>query len=185
MPTGGSRCGGRPACRHPGCRSTSLQRLGRDLQRYLPLRADIDTLEWEVEVLLALTGGQVLTSLPEVASTRAAAFAVHRPPTHVSSAEDPTSLRPRALSSRKAAADGDGQASYAAHLTARRRKLACRPFALGRPLRRTRNGVASRRRSARRTRRPALPTHPYDIRASPRFTTGRPPPTCRATTPRP
>ena len=56
------------------------QRLGRDLQRYLLLRTDIDTLEREIEVLLALTDGQVLTSLPGVASTRAAAFAVHSLP---------------------------------------------------------------------------------------------------------
>jgi len=54
--------------------------LGRDLQRYLLLRTDIDTLEREIEVLLALTDGQVLTSLPGVASTRAAAFAVHSLP---------------------------------------------------------------------------------------------------------
>lgn len=56
------------------------QRLGRDLQRYLLLRADIDTLEHEIEVLLAGTDGQVLTSLPGVASNRAAAFAVHSLP---------------------------------------------------------------------------------------------------------
>ena len=36
------------------------QRLGRDVQRYLLLRADIDALEHEIESLLATTDGQVL-----------------------------------------------------------------------------------------------------------------------------
>lgn len=56
------------------------RRLGRDVQRYLLLRADIESLEHEIEVLLASTDGQVLTSLPGVASNRAAAFAVHSLP---------------------------------------------------------------------------------------------------------
>jgi len=56
------------------------QRLGRDLQRYLSLRADVDTLEHEIEALLACTDGQVLTSLPGVATNRAAAFAAHSLP---------------------------------------------------------------------------------------------------------
>lgn len=56
------------------------QRLGRDVQRYLLLRVDIETLEHEIEVLLASTDGQILTSLPGVASNRAAAFAVHSLP---------------------------------------------------------------------------------------------------------
>ena len=55
-------------------------RLGRDLQRYRLLRVDIDILEHEIEVLLACTAGQVLTSLPGVATNRAAAFAVHSLP---------------------------------------------------------------------------------------------------------
>lgn len=64
----------------PADAAQRAQRLGRDLQRYLLLRADIDTLEHEIESLLATTDGQVLTSLPGVASTRAAAFAVHSLP---------------------------------------------------------------------------------------------------------
>jgi transposase len=55
-------------------------RLGRDLQRYRLLRADIATLDAEIEVLLAGTEGQVLTSLPGVATLRAAAFAAHSLP---------------------------------------------------------------------------------------------------------
>jgi transposase len=54
--------------------------LGRDLQRYLLLRGDIENLEHEIETLLALSDGQVLTSLPGVAASRAAAFAVHSLP---------------------------------------------------------------------------------------------------------
>jgi transposase len=56
------------------------QRLGRDLDRYRTLRADLGTLEEEVTVLLANTDGQVLTSLPGVAANRAAAFAAHSLP---------------------------------------------------------------------------------------------------------
>lgn len=55
-------------------------RLGRDLDRYYRLRADVDALDLEVEALLADTAGQILTSLPGVASIRAAAFAAHSLP---------------------------------------------------------------------------------------------------------
>lgn len=50
-------------------------RLGRDLDRYRRLLLDIAAVENETEVLLARTEGQVLTSLPGVATNRAAAFA--------------------------------------------------------------------------------------------------------------
>jgi transposase len=56
------------------------RRLGRDLDRYRRLRADIDTLDVEVVALLAETDGQILTTLPGVASIRAAAFAAHSLP---------------------------------------------------------------------------------------------------------
>lgn len=56
------------------------RRLGRDLERYRTLQADIAELEDEIEVLLAGTDGQVLTSLPGVATNRASAFAVHSLP---------------------------------------------------------------------------------------------------------
>jgi transposase len=56
------------------------QRLGRDLERYRALRLDIAALEDEIEVLLAGTEGQILTSLPGVACNRAAAFAAHSLP---------------------------------------------------------------------------------------------------------
>jgi transposase len=46
----------------------------------LGLRADIITLDSEIEALLARTDGQVLTSLPGVATIRAAAFAAHSLP---------------------------------------------------------------------------------------------------------
>ena len=55
-------------------------RLGRDLDRYRRLRADIDALDVEVGALLAETDGQILTTLPGVASIRAAAFAAHSLP---------------------------------------------------------------------------------------------------------
>lgn len=55
-------------------------RLGRDLQRYRLLCADIAHLEHEIEALLVCTDGQVLTSLPGVAVNRASAFAVHSLP---------------------------------------------------------------------------------------------------------
>jgi transposase len=55
-------------------------RLGRYLQRYRLLLVDIATLDAELEALLARTDGQVLTSLPGVATLRAAAFAAHSLP---------------------------------------------------------------------------------------------------------
>jgi transposase len=55
-------------------------RLGRDVDRYCRLRADIDALDVEVVALLAETDGQILTTLPGVASIRAAAFAAHSLP---------------------------------------------------------------------------------------------------------
>jgi len=56
------------------------RRLGRDLERYGMLQADIALLEQEITTLLAATEGQVLTSLPGVATIRAAAFAAHSLP---------------------------------------------------------------------------------------------------------
>jgi transposase len=50
------------------------QRLGRDLARWQDLQTDIAASETQLEVLLAQTQGQVLTSLPGVAVVRAAAF---------------------------------------------------------------------------------------------------------------
>lgn len=55
-------------------------RLRRDLDRYRRLRTDIDAIDGEIVALLAETDGQVLTSLPGVASIRAAAFAAHSLP---------------------------------------------------------------------------------------------------------
>jgi transposase len=51
------------------------RRLDRDLHRYRALHADITSLEVELAELLAATEGQILTTLPGVAVTRAAAFA--------------------------------------------------------------------------------------------------------------
>jgi len=56
------------------------RRLGRDLDRYRALQADITALEKEIKDLLAGTEGQILTSLPGVAVNRAAAFAAHSLP---------------------------------------------------------------------------------------------------------
>jgi transposase len=54
--------------------------LTRDLDRYRRLRADIEANDVEVAALLADTDGQILTTLPGVASIRAAAFAAHSLP---------------------------------------------------------------------------------------------------------
>lgn len=56
------------------------ERLGRDLDRYRRLQVDVTAVEDGIKVLLARTDGQVLTSLPGVASNRAAAFAAHSLP---------------------------------------------------------------------------------------------------------
>jgi transposase len=56
------------------------ERLGRDLRRWRDLQADIASCETQVGGLLSETAGQVLTSLPGVATTRAAAFAAHALP---------------------------------------------------------------------------------------------------------
>jgi transposase len=47
---------------------------------YRMLQADISVLDEEIKILLAGTDGQILTSLPGVAATRAAAFAAHSLP---------------------------------------------------------------------------------------------------------
>lgn len=64
----------------PGDAAARAHRLGRDLQRYRQLRADIADIDVEIEALLAATDGQVLTTLPGVASIRAAAFAAYSLP---------------------------------------------------------------------------------------------------------
>lgn len=56
------------------------ERLWRDIARYRSLLVDSAVVEDEIKVLLARTDGQVLTSLPGVASNRAAAFAAHSLP---------------------------------------------------------------------------------------------------------
>jgi transposase len=56
------------------------RRLNRDLDRYRRLRGDIDALDLEIVALLADTEGQILTTLPGVASIRAAVFAAHSLP---------------------------------------------------------------------------------------------------------
>ena len=56
------------------------ERLGRDLARWRALQGDISACEAQIAALLQRTPGQVLTSLPGVATTRAAAFAAHALP---------------------------------------------------------------------------------------------------------
>ncbi len=56
------------------------RRLARDLDRYRRLRDDIEAIDLEVMASLADTDGQILTTLPGVASIRAAAFAAHSLP---------------------------------------------------------------------------------------------------------
>jgi hypothetical protein len=54
--------------------------LGRDLDRYRRLQADIAAVDEEIAGLLAATTGQILTTLPGVGTIRAAAFAAHSLP---------------------------------------------------------------------------------------------------------
>jgi transposase len=56
------------------------RRLSGDLERWRSLACDIAAVEEQVAMLLTASLGQVLTSLPGVAQTRAAAFAVHALP---------------------------------------------------------------------------------------------------------
>jgi transposase len=55
-------------------------RLGRDLDRFDGLRADIAFVDEQIEQLLTASAGQILTTLPGVATVRAAAFAAHTLP---------------------------------------------------------------------------------------------------------
>jgi transposase len=64
----------------PADAGARAERLGRDLDRYRILQADIAVLEDQIAELLAPTDGQVLTSLPGVATIRAAAFAAYSLP---------------------------------------------------------------------------------------------------------
>src|SRR5215207_1334673 len=54
--------------------------MARDLARLDALRADIAFVDGQIERLLADSAGQILTSLPGVATARAAAFAAHTLP---------------------------------------------------------------------------------------------------------
>jgi len=55
-------------------------RLTRELDRFEALQADIAFVDGQIETLLADSAGHVLTSLPGVATVRAAAFAAHTLP---------------------------------------------------------------------------------------------------------
>jgi transposase len=56
------------------------ERLGRDVSRWQALAGDVEAVEGQIAALLAESPGQILTTLPGVAATRAAAFAVHALP---------------------------------------------------------------------------------------------------------
>lgn len=56
------------------------ERFGRDIARWRAFEADVGAVEAQIAELLAESSGQVLTTLPGVAATRAAAFAVHALP---------------------------------------------------------------------------------------------------------
>jgi transposase len=56
------------------------ERLGRDIARWRALEADAIAVEAQIAALLAQSAGQILTTLPGVAETRAAALAVHALP---------------------------------------------------------------------------------------------------------
>ena len=55
-------------------------RLARDLDRFRALQADIAFVDGQLEPLLAASAGQILTTLPGVATARAAAFAAYTLP---------------------------------------------------------------------------------------------------------
>ena len=55
-------------------------RMGRDLARLDAMREDIAFVDGQIEQLLAASAGQILTTLPGVWTTRAAAFAAHTLP---------------------------------------------------------------------------------------------------------
>jgi transposase len=55
-------------------------RMGRDLTRFDALRDDIAFVDDQIEQLLGQSAGQILTTLPGVATTRAAAFAAYTLP---------------------------------------------------------------------------------------------------------
>ena len=56
------------------------ERMDRDLARFDALREDIAFVDEQIEQLLADSAGEILTSLPGVSTTRAAAFAAHTLP---------------------------------------------------------------------------------------------------------
>jgi transposase len=64
----------------PADAQSRARRLSRDLHRYRIVQTDIAALDDEVTRLLVVTDGQILTTLPGVAVTRAAAFAAHSLP---------------------------------------------------------------------------------------------------------
>jgi transposase len=55
-------------------------RMGRDLTRFDALREDIAFVDGQIEPLLAASAGEILTTLPGVSTTRAAAFAAYTLP---------------------------------------------------------------------------------------------------------
>ncbi|MGY4651578.1 hypothetical protein ACVWWN_005374 [Mycobacterium sp. URHB0021] len=61
----------------PADAAARAHRLGRDPDRYRRLLADLSEIDEVIGALLAVTDGQVLTTLPGVASIRAAGFAAH------------------------------------------------------------------------------------------------------------
>ena len=67
-------------CLPPPHDELRAQWLARDLARFQTLCGDIAALEADLEQMLALTDGQILTTLPGVAAVRAAGFAAHSLP---------------------------------------------------------------------------------------------------------
>lgn len=91
-----ARAGGRLSCQSaefwaqrwrqclppPADATARIARLGRAAARWHALTSDIGAAGAEIEILLAGTDGQVLTSLPGVKTIRAAAFAAFSLPVH-------------------------------------------------------------------------------------------------------
>jgi len=70
----------RACLRAPADAAQRAERLGWDLERWRALQHDIARTEEQLATLLEATPGQVLTTLPGVATVRAAAFAAHSLP---------------------------------------------------------------------------------------------------------
>ena len=152
----------------------------RDLARFDALREDIAFVDGQIEELLADSAGQILTTLPGVAITRAAAFAAHTLPVERFATPRTPLLGHRPGSRQLRVLDCPAPRRDLAHRAARASRRADRDRLGARPVR-ARLPAAPQRisrprqdaaRSARRARSPRLPallanaSHPTALRRS-------------------